>query len=151
MIVHRICNSLYSDDLSGNGAKLFGGRWNSRGIPMLYVSEHISLAVLEMLVNNQFKDFSIELCLIRISIPDTIEIKEIKLNKLKLEWNEDFSYSKFIGNEFIKSMNNLILKVPSAVIGEEHNFLINPLHADFKKIKIADTKQFKTDERLFTI
>jgi RES domain-containing protein len=151
MIVHRICNAIYNDDLSGDGAKLFGGRWNSKGIPMLYVSEHISLAVLEMLVNNQFKDFSIELSLLRISIPDTIEIKEIKLNKLKAKWNEDFSYSKFIGNEFIKSMTNLVLKVPSAVITEEHNYLINPLHADFKKIKIADTKQFKTDERLFTI
>ncbi len=151
MIVHRICNSLYSDDLSGTGAKLFGGRWNSKGIPMLYVSEHISLAVLEMLVNNQFKDFSIELILLRISIPDTIEIKEIKLNKLKSKWNEDFSYSKFIGNEFIKSMNSLVLKVPSAVISEEHNYLINPLHTDFKKIKISDTKQFSTDERLFTI
>jgi RES domain-containing protein len=151
MIVHRICNSIYSDDLSGSGAKLFGGRWNSKGIPMLYVSEHISLAVLEMLVNNQFKDFSIALSLLRISIPDTIEIKEIKLNKLKTKWNEDVSYSKFIGNEFIKSMNSLVLKVPSAVIGEENNYLINPLHADFKKIKIADTKQFKTDERLFTI
>jgi RES domain-containing protein len=151
MIVHRICNSLYSDDLSGNGSKLFGGRWNSKGIPMLYVSEHISLAVLEMLVNNQFKDFSIELSLLRISIPDSIEIKEIKLSKLKPKWNEDFSYSKFMGNEFIKSMNNLVLKVPSAVIGEEHNFLINPLHPDFKKIKITEVKQFSTDERLFTI
>jgi RES domain-containing protein len=151
MIVHRICNTTYSDDLSGTGAKLFGGRWNSKGIPMLYVSEHISLAVLEMLVNNQFKDFSIELSLLRISIPDTVEIKEIKLNKLKAKWNEDFSYSKFIGNEFIKSMSNLVLKVPSAVIAEEQNYLINPLHTDFKKIRIADTKQFKTDERLFTI
>ena len=151
MIVHRICNTIYSDDLSGTGSKLFGGRWNSKGIPMLYVSEYISLAVLEMLVNNQFKDFSIELSLLRISIPDTIEIKEIKLNKLKSKWNEDVSYSKYIGNEFIKSMSNLLLKVPSAVIGEEHNFLINPLHADFKKIKIASTKQFSTDERLFTI
>jgi RES domain-containing protein len=151
MIVHRICNSIYSDDLSGSGAKLFGGRWNSKGIPMLYVSEHISLAVLEMLVNNQFKNFSIPLSLLRISVPDTVEIKEIKLNKLKSKWHEDISYSKFIGNEFIKSMSDLVLKVPSAVIGEEHNYLINPLHADFKKIKIADTKQFRTDERLFTI
>jgi RES domain-containing protein len=104
-----------------------------------------------MLVNNQFKDFSIDLSLLRISIPDTIEIKEIKLNKLKAKWNEDASYSKFIGNEFIKSMNSLVLKVPSAVVTEEHNYLINPLHADFKKIKITDTKKFSTDERLFTI
>jgi RES domain-containing protein len=151
MIVHRICNSLYCDDLSGNGSKLFGGRWNSKGIPMLYVSEHISLAVLEMLVNNQFQDFSIALSLLRISIPDAIEVKEIKLNKLKAKWNEDASYSKFIGNEFIKSKTNLVLKVPSAVVMDEHNFLINPLHSDFKKIKITEVKDFSTDKRLFTI
>ncbi len=151
MIVYRICSSQYNDDLSGTGAKLFGGRWNSKGIPMLYVSEHISLAVLEMLVNNQFQDFSIELSLLRISIPDTIDVKEIKLTKLKSAWNEDHSYSKFIGNEFIKSKTNLLLKVPSAVVMDEHNFLINPLHTDFKKVKITEVKDFKTDKRLFTI
>ena len=78
MIVYRICNALYSDDLSGTGAKLFGGRWNSKGVSMLYVSEHISLAVVEMLVHNQFKDFSVDFSILKIALPDTIEIKEIK-------------------------------------------------------------------------
>jgi RES domain-containing protein len=151
MIVHRICNTAYSDDLSGTGAKLFGGRWNSKGFAMLYVAENISLAVLEMLVHNQFKDFAIELSIIKISIPETIEAKEIKLSKIKQDWIDDYSYTKFIGNEFIKSANNLLLKVPSAVVNEEHNFLINPLHVDFKKVKITEVKQFRTDKRLFTI
>jgi RES domain-containing protein len=151
MIVYRICNSIYSNDLSGTGAKLFGGRWNSKGIPMLYVGENISLTVLEMLVHTQFKDFGMALSLIKIAIPDTIEIKEIKLTKLKKEWIEDYSYTKFIGNEFIKSANNLLLKVPSAVVNEEHNYLINPLHIDFKKIKINAIKTFETDKRLFSI
>jgi RES domain-containing protein len=151
MIVYRICNSLYNDDLSGTGAKLFGGRWNSKGFAMLYVAENISLTVLEMLVHNQFKDFAIELSLLKISVPDTAEVKEVKLNKLKKEWIEDYSYTKFIGNEFIKSTNNLLLKVPSAVVNEEHNFLINPLHADFKKVKIIEVKPFSTDKRLFSI
>ena len=57
MIVYRITNSLYSNDITGTGAKLMGGRWNSKGVPLLYVSEHISLAVLEMLVNTKFKDY----------------------------------------------------------------------------------------------
>jgi RES domain-containing protein len=151
MIVYRICNSLYNDDLLGTGAKLFGGRWNSRGLAMLYVAENISLTVLEMLVHNQFKDFAIELSLLKISVPDTAEVKEIKLNKLKKEWIEDYSYTKFIGNEFIKSTNHLLLKVPSAVVNEEHNFLINPLHPDFKKVKIIEVKPFSTDKRLFSI
>ncbi len=151
MIVYRICNIQYSKDLSGTGAKLFGGRWNSKGLGMLYVTENISLAVLEMLVHSQFKDFTIELSLLSISLPNATEVKEIKISKLKQDWIFDNSYTKFIGDEFIKSQNNLLLKVPSAVINDEHNFLINPMHADFKKIKIAATKQFRSDKRLFTI
>lgn len=151
MIVYRICNTIYNEDLTGTGSKLFGGRWNSKGIPMLYVSQNISLAVLEMLVNNQFKDFATSLSLLKISIPDNCEIPEIKLAKLKLLWNEDFSYTKFMGNEFIKSMGNIAIKVPSTVIPEEHNYLLNPLHKDYKKIKIIETILFKTDKRLFTL
>jgi RES domain-containing protein len=151
MIIYRICNSAYCGDLSGTGAKLFGGRWNAKGLPMLYTTEHISLGVLEMMVHNQFQDFKQALCLLHISIPDAIAIKEIKISKLKEEWIEDYSYTQFMGNEFIKSISNLILKVPSAVVNEEHNFLINPLHADLKKIKIVKTTNFRTDKRLFSI
>ena len=151
MMVYRICNALYSDDLSGTGAKLFGGRWNSKGVAMLYVSEHISLAVVEMLVHNQFKDFSIELSLLHISFPDSIEIKEIKHSKMKSDWKEDYGYTQFMGDQFIKSASNAILKIPSAVITEENNYLINPLRADFKKIKITEIITFSTDKRLFSI
>ncbi|HSN59874.1 MAG TPA: RES family NAD+ phosphorylase [Ferruginibacter sp.] len=151
MIVYRISNTLYSNDLSGTGAKLMGGRWNSKGIPILYTSEHISLALLEMLVNTQFKDFIIPLDLLNIQVPETASLTEINLNKLKKGWVGDFGYTAFMGDEFIKNKQSLLLKVPSAVIHEEYNYLINPLHADFKKIKITDTRSFKTDERLFTI
>ena len=151
MIVHRICNETHNDDISGTGAKLFGGRWNSKGIPMLYVSEHISLSVLEMLVHNSFKDFSIPLSILKILIPENTAVNEVNITKLKADWKNDISYTKFIGNEFIKSNINLVLKVPSAVIQEENNFLINPLHKDFKKIKITEVKSFKTDKRFFSI
>lgn len=151
MIVYRICNSLYAADISGTGAKLTGGRWNTKGIPALYVSQHISLAVLEMLVNNHFKDFSIELSLLTISVPEKTEIKEVQSGKMKAGWFEDYSYTQFMGNEFIKNADGLIIKVPSAVIHEEHNYLINPAHADFKKVKITETKSFRTDKRLFTL
>ncbi len=151
MIVYRISNKLYSSDLSGTGAKLQGARWNSKGIPMLYTTEYISLALLEMLVHTQFRDYAIELDLLYIHLPDTSDIKEITLPKLKTNWIEDDDYSRFIGDEFIKSKQALILKVPSAVVQEEHNFLINPVHADFKKIKISKTKSFRPDKRLFSI
>ncbi|MEP6712707.1 MAG: RES family NAD+ phosphorylase [Ferruginibacter sp.] len=151
MIVYRISNAIYSNDISGTGAKLNGSRWNSKGVPMLYTSNHISLAVLEMLVNTQFKDYSIALDLIYIRLPDDEAISEITLSKIKENWKEDASYTKFIGNEFIKQSHSLLLKVPSAVIQEEYNFLVNPLHPDFKKVKIQKTKSFWPDKRLFSI
>ena len=151
MIAYRICNTLYNNDLSGAGAKLFGGRWNSKGTEMLYITEFISLAALEMLVHNQFKDFSIPLSLLHISIPDTLEIKELKLIKLKEDWINDEGYTQYMGDQFVQSGKSLLLKVPSAIINEEHNYLLNPAHADFKRIRITAVKNFETDKRLFTL
>lgn len=151
MTLFRICNSLYSDDLSGTGAKLFGGRWNSRGTEMLYLTEYRSLAAFEMLVHNHFKDFSIPLSLMRIYIPENAPIKELRISRLKTDWIKDEGYTRFIGDGFIQSGIELLMKVPSAVIREEHNFLVNTAHRDFKKIKIEGVKNFETDKRLFTI
>ena len=151
MTVYRISTRLYSSDLSGTGAKLYGARWNSKGIAMLYSTEFISLALLEMLVHTQFKDYAIPLDLVYLHLPENGTIKEITLPKLKSNWPEDEDYSRFIGDEFIKSKQALILKVPSAVVQEEHNFLVNPQHADFKKIKISKTTSFRPDKRLFSI
>ena len=151
MIIYRITNTIYSNDISGTGAKLNGSRWNSKGVSMLYTTEHISLAVLEMLVHTHFKDYSIELDLLTVQIPTSAIITEINVKKLKENWVNDNGYTRFIGDEFIKAKQNLLLKVPSAVIHEEYNCLINPFHADFKNIKIIETRSFSTDERLFSI
>jgi len=151
MILYRISNSLYSDDLSGTGAKLFGARWNSKGTPMLYTTQHISLALLEMLVHTQFTDYAVELDLVYIQLPAGLEIKEINLPKLKNNWVTDEEYTRFMGDEFIRSKQSLALRVPSAVVQEEFNFIINPIHPEFKKVKITKTKSFRPDKRLFTI
>ncbi len=151
MIVFRISNTVYSSDINGTGAKLFGARWNSIGIPVLYTSESISLAVLEMLVNTNFKDYSIELDLLYIHLPDLPCVTTVSLNSLEKNWAADFEYTRYIGDEILKQKDTLLVKVPSAVIREEYNCLVNPLHADFKKIKILKTKSFWPDERLFKI
>ena len=151
MIVYRISNSAYNDDISGTGAKLLGSRWNSRDIPVLYTSQYISLSVLEMLVNTNFKDYSIALDLMYIKFPDDQPNTVIELKNLKNNWKDDFDYTRYMGDEFFKQNESLILRVPSAVIQEEYNYLANPLHADFKKIKIINTKSFWPDERLFKI
>lgn len=128
-----------------------GARWNSVGIPVLYTAEHISLAVLEMLANTNFKDYAIALDLMYIRLPDQYRPVTIELSSLKNNWKEDFDYTRYIGDEFFKQKRSLFLKVPSAVIEEEHNYLANPLHQDFKKIKIFKTKSFWPDSRLFNI
>lgn len=151
MTVFRICNPQFSEDISGTGAKLYGGRWNSKGVAALYASEHISLSVLEMLVHNRFTDFAIELNLLHLAFADTLSVKEVKSNKLKTDWINDFDYTRFMGDQFIQAGTHAILKVPSAVIKEEHNFIMNPSHSDFKKIKITQTVSFSTDKRLFSI
>jgi RES domain-containing protein len=151
MIVYRISNAEYSHDISGTGAKLMGARWNSKGIPVLYTSAHISLAVLEMLVNTDFKDYAIALDLLYINIPDQVKVTSIDLSILNNKWKEDFDYTRYIGDEIFKQKESVLIKVPSAVIQEEYNYLVNPLHADFKKIKIIKTKSFWPDERLFKI
>lgn len=151
MIVYRISNSAYNNDISGTGAKLMGSRWNSKGVPLLYTSQFISLSVLEMLVNTNFKDYALALDLMYINFPDNQSINNIDLKNLKNNWKDDFEYTRYMGDEFIKQKESLILKVPSAVIQEEYNFLANPLHEAFKEIKIIKTKSFWPDERLFKI
>lgn len=151
MIVYRISNAAYSDDINGTGAKLNGARWNSKGISALYTSQFISLAVLEMLVNTNFKDYAIPLDVMYIKFPDSQPIAQIDPKNLKHNWKDDFEYTRYMGDEFFKQKNSLVMKIPSAVIHEEHNYLLNPLHDDFKKVKLVKTKSFWPDERLFKI
>ena len=149
MIIYRLSHNDYANDLSGSGAKLYGGRWNSVDVNALYTTENISLAVLEILVHiKQFRS-PINYSLVSIEIPKTIEPIVITNAKLKRHWKDDISYSQFIGDEFLKSSHGLILKIPSAIIDQENNFLINPKHPDISKVKIIATKDFKFDKRLY--
>ena len=112
MIVFRICNTVYSNDISGNGAKMYGGRWNNKGVPVLYTSSTRALAALEILVhistnNVQPIDFSI----LSIFLPEN-SIDEIPLTALKTEIDKNGLKSnfKFIGDNWIKSNSSLLLK-----------------------------------------
>ena len=114
MIVYRICKSEFQDDISGNGAKLYGSRWNFAGIPLLYTAEHISLAALEMLVHINFTEIPRSFHLMSIKLPDNVSPYELKYEKMKKEWEADESYTALIGSEFIKEKSSLYMKVPSA-------------------------------------
>jgi RES domain-containing protein len=150
MIVYRITNTAYKDDLSGTGAKTYGGRWNHPGVAGLYTASHISLSVLEMLVNITLPESQLKYHVLHINIPANIDTAVITAKKLKKNWEDDEDYTRFMGTAFLKDKQSLLLQVPSAVIAEENNYIINPLHSDFKKISIVKSYAFKFDKRLFT-
>lgn len=147
MIVYRISNELYKDDISGNGAAINGSRWNSQGIKMLYTGQFISLCILESLVHLRKIDIPRKQYLLTIQIPD-IEVQEIKLTKLKTDWQHHHNYTQWIGNEFISAGKSLALKVPSAVVPQEFNYLVNPKYKEFKKVKIINSELLELDKRL---
>ncbi|MBC7890053.1 MAG: RES family NAD+ phosphorylase [Ferruginibacter sp.] len=149
MITYRLAIEIYKNDLSGNGAKLNGGRWNSVGLPVLYTTKNISLSVLEILVRTDMQLIPLTYHLLKIEIPESIHPLSITTGQLKKDWKDDLEYTQWMGDEFFKLNQLMLLKVPSAVIDEENNYLINPEHSDFKKVKIIAVKKFLFDKRLF--
>ena len=150
MIVYRITKVTFKDDISGLGAKLYGSRWNTQGLSMLYTAEHISLAVLEVLIHLEKSEIPVSYWLLTIKMPDSAAGIVIDSNKLKNNWAADEGYTQFMGSQFLINNESLFLKVPSAVINEESNFLLNPIHKDFKKVQIIKTNEFNFDTRLFS-
>ena len=149
MILYRFAHQKFAHDLSGNGAKLKGGRWNPPGIPVLYTSETISLGLLEILANAMTLEQLQMIRLMEIEIPTGADCHEIKLQGLKKNWYRDFEYTQYMGQEMLRSAKTLLYRCPSAIIHQEHNYLLNPLHADFKKVKLKSAADFYFDERLF--
>lgn len=148
MILYRFSPEPYSRDISGEGSRRFGGRWNSKGNPVVYTSFTISLSLLELLIHSISYNEIIKNHLAIIEVPD-VKPAEIKLSLLKNSWIGDEIYTKSIGDDFLLNKYHLLLQVPSAIIATENNMLINPLHTDFKKVKIKKTERFMFDARLF--
>lgn len=145
MILHRITTKPYINDLSGTGAMLYGGRWNKKGTRMLYTSESLSLAVLEIIANLSSSKLNNLYC-VELEVPDEIKIQIVE--KLPIKWNL-FPYTRYTveqGSQFIKQ-GGLCLKVPSAIVPTEYNYLLNPLHDQFYKIKVKDARPFLLDHR----
>ena len=148
MILYRFTNKNYGTDISGEGARLQGGRWNSKGFPVIYTSTTISLSLLELIIHSTSYEEIQSNFLMKINIPDSFTAPLTDLS-LKPDWKDDPDYSRYIGNSFLKSKKSLLMKVPSAIIPEEYNVLINPLHPDSRKIKILSASPFQFDNRLF--
>jgi RES domain-containing protein len=151
MIVFRLSKSKYTKDLSGKGAEMSGGRWNSKGVALVYTSESRALCTTEIAVHTPLGNIPLDYHLVAIEIPNEVKIKVLTVADLPDDWKSlPHSHStQKIGDEFISVEKQLVLKVPSVVVQGEFNYLINPSHKDFKKIKIKSIEPFNFDERLF--
>ncbi|MEX0996882.1 MAG: RES family NAD+ phosphorylase [Flavobacteriaceae bacterium] len=151
MKVYRLSRKKYSGDLSGKGAALSGNRWNSKGVEIIYTSESRALAMAEVLVHLPVYLLPQDFEMLEILIPDAIQIKEIYQNSLPEMWNGFPHHPKtqFIGDNFIRTNEQAVLKVPSAVVQGDFNFLLNPFHKNFHKIKIIAHTAFTFDNRFF--
>ncbi len=134
---------------SGEGARIFEGRWNSGGVRMVYCSEHLSLAALEILVHTQSVTIRDKFRVFRVAWDEKM-MTTIDLKKLPNGWNAQppSLISKKIGDEWIHSDRSAVLAVPSVIVPLEKTFLLNPKHRDFGKIKIKDSGSFALDQRL---
>ena len=151
MIVYRLCKKNYATDLSGRGAELSGGRWNGKGTAAVYTSSSRSLCTIEIIVHIPAGIIPKDYSLITIDIPHNATVKEIDVKDLPVNWNSNpISVStQRIGNTFLSEQKALVLKVPSSIIKDEWNYIINPMHESFKKVKIISTEPFTFDVRLF--
>jgi RES domain-containing protein len=151
MEIYRITQKEYAEDLSGNGARLFGGRWNSEGFFALYTSSSRSLALLETLAHTPAKMLDVRVYhLITLFVPDNISSEKISVENLLPGWNapDTRPFTKKIGDRFLADKKNLLLGVPSVMMAEEINYLINPLHNDMKQVKLINKRRIYFDKRV---
>jgi RES domain-containing protein len=128
----------------GLGAYLNGGRWNRTGLPAVYCSEHLSLAALEILVHLEVDPDGLpdEYVKIPVEVPRSIKLTRIE------HLPDDLEETVHLGSQWFESGVTLGLLVPSVVIPEECNLLVNPTHRDFRRLKILPTRRFRFDTRL---
>lgn len=151
MEVYRLCREQFAFPLTGIGASLKGGRWNSAGVPMLYTAANRSLAMAEVAVHLTIATLPPDFVMLTVDIPNDASIKKLSSAILPENWNifpPHFSTQE-IGDEFVRENKYLVLRVPSAVTRGDFNYLINTRHADFGKIKVTASEKFPFDKRIF--
>ncbi|HTF66921.1 MAG TPA: RES domain-containing protein [Edaphobacter sp.] len=134
---------------SGEGARLYGGRWNSPGVPVVYVAESQSLAVLEVLVHLDAPAFLEKYVFLEVNFDASLVIT-LDRSSLPKNWQSDPvpEAIQAVGDRWILSRGSAVLHVPSVLVPEESNFLLNPRHPDFGKIGISRPQAFRFDPRL---
>jgi RES domain-containing protein len=143
----RIDRKLYrATAFTGEGARLYGGRWNSQGVSVVYTAEHRSLAMLEILVHlTKPKDYE----LYSVKFDESL-VQELAAQSLPRNWDVEppTSDTQEIGDNWVNSASSAVLSVPSAVVPEERNYILNPRHPAFEQIQIDEAFPCHFDPRL---
>ncbi|MGL6340264.1 MAG: RES family NAD+ phosphorylase [Waterburya sp.] len=149
MFVWRICSRKYqSSAFSGIGGLYVPGRWHFQGHKIIYTADSLALASLEIFVH--LESSVVPLVAIKAHLPKNLEVHEVKLVDLPINWQDVASYSLLqkIGQDWLTSRRTPILKVPSAIVPVENNYLLNPEHPEFK-VDLEPPVQFKFDRRMW--
>ncbi|TKC00121.1 RES family NAD+ phosphorylase [Pedobacter cryophilus] len=147
MFVFRITIAKYADSLRASGR---ASRWNSNEVEMIYTSSSQSLACLENVVHRNLLGLNQSFRVLTIQIPKEVSISEFNLDELPFDWKlfHQMPLTQSLGDKWIQSEKSAVLKVPSSIIQQEYNYLINPAHKDFNKISINSIDPFVFDERI---
>lgn len=148
-VVWRLVTARFADTaFSGEGARLYGGRWNRKGQPVVYTAGSQSLAVLEMLVQDE--PLRARYVMIPATLPKGLKMERIQVPNLPADWRDPAQREALRerGGEWLGRRSSAVLAVPSAVIPAETNYLLNPLHPAFARIQIGTPEVFATDPRL---
>ena len=144
LLTARFAHSAFS----GEGARLYGGRWNQKGTAMVYTAASQSLAMLEMLVQDE--PLRARYVMLSATLPANLKIERFKPAQLPANWRDAGARDQLqaIGTDWIKRGSSAALAVPSAVIPNETNYLLNPRHPSMARIVIGKPQEFITDLRL---
>jgi RES domain-containing protein len=134
---------------SGEGARLYGGRWNSPGVAIVYTAESQSLAALEMVVHLDSSELLHNYVVYEVGIDESLVLK-IEWSQLPRNWRADPPPQKVreVGDAWARAGKSAVLQVPSATLPSEYNFLLNPRHPDFPRLVIGKPSPFRFDARL---
>lgn len=151
MLIWRICKARYADEaFSGLGARRFGGRWNTPGVPMVYASSSLALAAIELFVHLEPNLQPDDLVSIAATLPAGEPAQRIEPDQLPAGWwTDDFEPLRAVGDKWIREKSSLAVEVPSAALRVEWNVLVNPLHPAIAQIKVEEPQAFHFDARMF--
>ena len=149
MIVYHLGRTQHANELNGEGSRIHGGRWNPVGIPCIYTSENRALAVLEYSANVALDKIPRSLSITTFQIPDA-SWKDCKVSELPGNWNQHPVPMETMqwGGALLKANHYLVLRIPSIILLQEYNYIINPLHTDMYFIKIIEVTDFVYDVRI---